>query len=224
MTKIRAVFWDIDGTMVTSEPVHKAKMDHVANLHGLELKEDIHTKFHGVGDYRAFELLQELGLPGSQEQFMDACNAYYETQLHDVNPREGFVEAFLLLDQKGIVQGAVSNGTEPLVRMNIVRSTVGDKLKVIIDLDYVESSGLKPKPFPDPYLEALRKVNEGSPDQIHPSECLVVEDSPTGIQAGKAAGMNAIYWKLSLEKACPAADFEAYTGQDLMDILLREYL
>lgn len=224
MTKnIRAVFWDIDGTMVMSEPVHRDKMTHVASLHGVMIGED-HSRFHGAGDTRAYEILKEMGMNCLPEDFASACYAYYEAQLHTIEVREGFLEAFELLDQKGIAQGAVSNGADYLVTMNIGRTGIGHRLKVAIDLNYIESKGLQPKPFADPYLEALRRVNEELDMSIQPEECLVVEDSPTGIQAGKAAGMHTVFWKLTPEKTCPEADFEAYSGLDLMHILRTHYL
>ena len=39
------------------------------------------------------------------------------------------------------------------------------------------------KPFPDPFLEAARRIG------VAPAECVVFEDSPTGIEAARAAGM-----------------------------------
>lgn len=198
-------------------------MTHVASLYGVAMGED-HSRFHGAGDTRAYEILKEMGMTCSPEDFASACYEYYKAHLHTIDVREGFLEAFELLDEKGIVQGAVSNGADYLVRMNIGRTGIGQRLKAAIDLNYIEGKGLRPKPFADPYLEALRRVNEELDTPIQPAECLVVEDSPTGIHAGKAAGMNTIFWKLTPENTCAEADFEAYTGQDLMDILLNHYL
>jgi len=220
MKNLRAVFWDIDGTMVMSEPVHDAKMVYIAGKHGLTLAEEIVAQFHGSGDRLAFSLMQSAGLPGSYEDFLAACDDFYRSQLHTIDVREGFAEIFAMIEAQGIPQCAVSNGVASLVEMNIDRAGVREKLKAVIDLDYIHDNGFSPKPAADPYLEALRQVNEGQEKSIRPDQCLVIEDSPTGIAAGKTAGMTTIYWKLAPEKIAPeGADFEAYTGAELRAII-----
>jgi HAD superfamily hydrolase (TIGR01509 family) len=53
------------------------------------------------------------------------------------------------------------------------------------------------KPAPDPFLEAAKKLNAA------PERCLVFEDSPTGIEAAKAANMK---WVLVPSQPCATAD------------------
>lgn len=219
MREIRAVFWDVDGTMVMSEPVHDAKMVHIANTHGVTLTPETVALFHGSGDRRAYEIMQGAGMPGTLEQFLDACHVYYSDNLHTIAVREGFAEAFAYFDARGFPQAAVSNGVAPLVDMNIGLTGVREKFKAILDLDYMHENGLNPKPAADPYLDALRQINKGQAEPIRPDQCLVVEDSPTGIAAGNAAGMTTIFWRLSPEKTMEMADYTAFTGAELMDIV-----
>jgi HAD superfamily hydrolase (TIGR01509 family) len=46
---------------------------------------------------------------------------------------------------------------------------------------------LRPKPWPDPFLEAARRL------RVRPSGCLVFEDSPLGVEAAAAAGMDCVF-------------------------------
>lgn len=215
---IKAVFWDVDGTMVMSEPVHDAKMVHIAKAHNLTMPPEVAVSFHGSGDRKAYEIMCSIGMPGTLEEFIEASQAYYEEHLHTIDVRDGFAEAFAYFERQEILQSAVSNGVEPLVNLNLARAGIRDKLKAVVDLDYMFRMGLTPKPSADPYLDALRQVNEAAGLAIRPSECLVVEDSPTGVAAGKAAGMVTVYWKLSPEKTSDLADYAVYTGGEFMDL------
>jgi beta-phosphoglucomutase-like phosphatase (HAD superfamily) len=216
---IRAVFWDVDGTMVMSEDVHHAKTRSIAARHGIVVTAEMEHGFYGTSDKNVHNILQNLGMPDTLEKYLESCIDYYRDNLHMVELREGFMEVFVYLEQSGALQCAVSNGVNALVQMNIERSSLGKRLKAVIDIDHIYASGLNPKPAADPYLEALRQINETEGLNIRPSECLVIEDSPTGARAGKAAGMNVILWKLFPEKTLPEADHEAHTGADLMEII-----
>lgn len=216
---IRAVFWDIDGTMVTSEPLHDAKSWHFGRTYNLPLTEQIVSGFQGVGDHRVYEIMQGLGYQGSLEEYFRICDEYYFANIDRVDIREGFLDAFAHFEGLGIYQSAVSNATAPLVEANIGRTGIGEKLVVRVDLDYVVAKGLNAKPAPDPYLEGLRLLNEATGANIEPEECLVIEDSPTGAAAGMAAGMTTIFWKLAPDVADIDVTHTAYSADELMAIV-----
>lgn len=216
---IRAVFWDIDGTMVMSEPVHEGKTHYIASRYGITVTRAMQDSFYGTTDIAIHKFMQTLGMTCTFDEYMNDCIGYYRDNLQSIELRDGFMDAFDLFEQNGVIQSAVSNGVTPLVDFNIERTGLKDRLSVIVDVDYIIAQGLNPKPAADPYLEALRLVNEKSGLCIAPHQCLVVEDSPPGVRAGKAAGMNVIYWMLEPGKTRPEADYEAHTGQDLMDTI-----
>ncbi|RMD67117.1 MAG: HAD family phosphatase, partial [Cyanobacteria bacterium J149] len=82
----------------------------------------------------------------------------------------------------GIVTGALRTETEYILeRMNIRQY-----FSVIVAGDDIKTS----KPSGDGYLLAVEKLNQQNPSlELKPSECLVIEDTPAGIEAGKKAGM-----------------------------------
>jgi beta-phosphoglucomutase-like phosphatase (HAD superfamily) len=216
---IRAVFWDVDRTMVMSEGVHDEKMHHIAAIYNFSISSEVMNRFYGTGDHVAYEIMREQGFIGTKENFVQLCNNYYLTRLETIEIREGFLDAFLYFERIGLPQSAVSNGDKTLVKMNIERTGVRERLCAVIDLDYMHAQDLKGKPSADPYLEALRQVNEITGKDIKPSECLVIEDSPTGVKAGKAAEMHVILWKLSPQIFNSEADYEAETGEELIKII-----
>ncbi len=220
MTKnIRAVFWDIDGTMVTSEALHNDKSWYIGRTYNLGLTDEIVASFQGVGDFRVYEIMEGLGYKGSIEDYLKVCDDYYFENIERVEVREGFLDAFLHFETLGLYQAAVSNATAPLVEANIGRTGIGEKIGVRVDLDYVANRGLNPKPAADPYLEGMRLVNEATNAGLRPEECLVIEDSATGVAAGKAAGMTTIFWKLEQDSADAGGHYSAHTGAELMAIL-----
>ncbi len=216
---IRAVFWDIDGTMVTSEALHDAKSWHIGKTYGLALTEEIVASFQGVGDHRVYEIMQAAGFKGGMQDYLKVADEYYFANIDKVEVREGFIDVFTHLEGAGIYQSAVSNATALLVEANIGRTGIGDRLIARVDLDYVMKNGMNPKPAADPYLEGLRLVNEATGANLRPEECLVIEDSPTGAAAGRAAGMMTIFWKLSRQVPDIDADHSAYSGAELMAIV-----
>ncbi len=217
--KIRAVFWDIDGTMVMSEPVHEAKTHDIAARYDITVTREMQDRFYGTTDVQIHQFMQTLGMTCTWDEYLETCIGYYRDNLHTIGLRDGFMDAFVRFEKCGMVQAAVSNGMLALVDLNIERTGLRDQLKAIVDVDYILAQGLNPKPSGDPYLEALRQINEGEGLEILPSECLVIEDSPVGVLAGKAAGMRTVYWALHPAKTLPEADYEAHTGAELMDII-----
>lgn len=218
MKNIRAVFWDIDGTMVMSETIHEAKTRYVASQHGITVTQEMRDGFYGTTDQNIHQNLMTMGATCTLDEYLETCIAYYHENLDVVVLREGFMEAFTYFETRGAVQAAVSNGIKAFVDLNIDRAAIRDRLKAVIDVDYILAKGLNPKPAGDPYLEALRQVNEREGLSILPSECLVIEDSPAGVRAGKAAGMCTVCWSLYPGKTLPEADYEAHTGAELTDI------
>ena len=219
MPNIRAIFWDVDGTMVMSEEIHEAKMEHIAAGFGCVLDAQTKALFHGTGDRRAHEIMAGLGYAGTCDEFIEECLTYYQERLNQIEIRDGFMDAFERAERVGLAQAAVSNGIAPLVALNIERAGIAARLDAVVDLDYMLALGKSPKPAADPYREALRQVNAKLSTNIEPAECLVIEDSPAGVASGKAAGMKVIYWKLSPHLTLPQADFEAFSAADLQAIL-----
>ncbi len=88
------------------------------------------------------------------------------------------------LKNAGIPIAVASNGEHESLKRKLEKVALYDVLSPHIYNK--DDCGGKPKPAPDLYLFAANKINTA------PADCIVVEDSPTGIAAGKAAGMYVI--------------------------------
>ena len=93
------------------------------------------------------------------------------------------------LKKKGYRLGLVSGGS-----FSRISATLGDKFLSYFDVIVTGDKMHKPKPHPQVYLEAARRLH------VKPSECMVVENAPLGIAAAKKAKMYCVAVATTLER------------------------
>jgi HAD superfamily hydrolase (TIGR01509 family) len=102
------------------------------------------------------------------------------------------VVTFLKAAARSFSLGLVSMATREEIRYVFDRARLGPLFSVIVSAEDVNVC----KPAPDCYQRALNKLNEKRLNNrllpALPAECLVVEDSPPGIQSGDGAGMRTL--------------------------------
>jgi mannitol-1-/sugar-/sorbitol-6-phosphatase len=168
--RFAAVIFDLDGTLVDSTPAVTRSWSIWAAEHGIAPEELL--KLHGVpaaGVVRAV-------LP--EQRHETALARINELELADVGDIElmpGAAEALNAL--AGSARAIATSCTRPLATARL-RSAGIPLPKVLITAD----DTARGKPNPDPFLAAARGLG------LEPSQCLVVEDSPAGVQAARAAG------------------------------------
>ena len=190
LLKCKAILFDLDGTLVDSATrVQRLWLDW-SRKHGIDpgfLLEVMHGR-------RADETIRIVAPHLSlQEEFQ----ALEEEEILDMDGVRPYSRARELLSQLSARQWAiVTSGTRRVAgaRLAHVGLPAPD---VFITADDVTRG----KPAPDGYLLAARRLN------LDPADCVVIEDAPAGIQAGKAAGMRVIAVGTTLaEEALNLAD------------------
>lgn len=212
---IRAICWDVDGTLVDTEQLYKETLKVVAGRHGVDA--DMAAFTDGMGAKKAWEWLTlNAGLDVPIEQYLEECADYFTAHPEKILPRPGAREAFAHFEALGLPQCVVSSGLEAQVEENLRQAGVGSLLFAVC-AEHVS----KTKPDPEPYLTAraamCRFMNWEEAD-APPSAFLVIEDSVTGVFAAKRAGMTAIYWSNDPRDTCAVADFNAHSPADLLRI------
>ncbi|HEX4170085.1 MAG TPA: HAD family phosphatase [Bryobacteraceae bacterium] len=179
-----AFLFDVDGVLVHSMPLHtQAWEEYLASL-GIRI-DDLERRMHGK---RNAELVSELIAEGLPESEVFAHGARKEQLWREMILREG-VERFQVaglmdfLEKYRSVPKAVASNAEPK-NIDFVLDQYGLRPYFPVAVSALEVD--RPKPFPDIYLEAARRLG------AKPEQCIVFEDSPTGLQAGLAAGMRVI--------------------------------
>ena len=188
--RCKAILFDLDGTLVDSATrVQRLWLDW-SRKHGI----DPHFLLEVMHGRRADETIRIVAphLP-VQEEFQ----ALEAEEILDMDGVRPYARAGELLSQLSARQWAiVTSGTRRVAgaRMAHVGLPAPD---VFITADDVARG----KPAPDGYLLAARRLG------LDPAECVVIEDAPAGIQAGKAAGMRVIAVGTTLaEEALSLAD------------------
>lgn len=238
---IKAVFTDIDGVMVLSEHLHQEKIimvaadplgtSHVDPVNGvfIDINTDWPNDLAGIGDHRVYEWITKRNpdFPLSEEQFLGACEDYYLKNSDRLSVRPSYLDAIDVFAQNDLFIAAVSSGVRSQVDCNIAHAGLDAKLIFSHSADEAEAG--KTKPHPAPYINALKELNarirEVDPDHIDilPHECLVIEDTGSGAQAGIDAGMEVAHWTLTHGKFNAGAHHKLEPDVNL-DVFARKLL
>jgi HAD superfamily hydrolase (TIGR01509 family) len=205
----KAVYWDMDGTLVDSEPLHEAAL--IAALHsvGILPPADLHERVLGVAAWPVYQMMRaEFGLALPFDDWIMRKYHHYLPLAQTLKPRAGAIEIYLELQEMGVAQAVVSNSDRMVVEANL--RTVGlhyPGMKTVSRNDVREG-----KPHPEPFLRAAFLTG------VKPAESFVIEDSHTGARAGLAAGMNTIFWPQEPMEA-PDGALAAKTAADVRALL-----
>ncbi|NRB05748.1 MAG: HAD family phosphatase [Rhodobacteraceae bacterium] len=175
------VIFDCDGVLVDSETLTNAAIRDNLAAHGLDLTLDkVMDLFVGGTIKSAGEQAQRLGaqLPDS---WVDAMyEEIFEKLATNVEAVPGIETVLAHLDQAQIPYAVGSNGPHKKMQITLGRTNLLGRFEGRL---YSREDVARPKPAPDVYLKAARDAG------IDPTACVVIEDSPSGARAAKAAGM-----------------------------------
>ncbi len=195
-----AILWDMDGTLVDSEPLHEAALVQALDKLGIEAPPEFHDLIigrdaHSIHDWCVHHLGLGLGL----SDWLRLKYRTYFASLHALQPRENAVDLFLEFEALGFAQAVVSNSDRLVVQANLEAAGLDAPGRISVSRNDVRRG----KPDPEAYLRAawLLEVEAGS--------CIVVEDSATGATSGAAAGMRTLFW--------PQGDATTPAGTELID-------
>ena len=182
--QLEAVLWDMDGTLIDSEPLHEASLIGTLTAQGIAPPEQLNEAVIGLSTLRIYEMLTEKF--NLRQDFLGWCESrqlHYLGRASELKPRQGAMELFLKLQSQGIKQGIVSNSDRMIVNANMKALGLNRPNQVSISKNDV----MEGKPSPEGYLRAAWLLG------VRPAKTLVIEDSITGALAGIAAGMMTAY-------------------------------
>lgn len=179
---IKAIAWDIDGTLIDSEPVHHRALMAVSAQYGLAIEPD-DVRFVGVAMEDVWRVLSprypaDLAEATWLAEIVDA----YITRASELVSMEGAPEAVLAFAKAGILQCAVSNSARRIVEANLKAIGVDAAMAFAVAREDVDEG----KPDPAPYSLACKRLG------LSPSDVLAIEDSSVGVASARAAGLRVL--------------------------------
>lgn len=180
-----AVVFDNDGLLLDTESVWtRAERDLFARR-GLEFSPADKRELVGTSAAIASRVLERrLDEPGRAGELIEELNALVVAELeHGVETMLGARELLEALRGRGTPIALVSNSPIPFVRRSLELAGFATHFDAVVSAHEVAA----PKPAPDPYLEACRRL------EVAPGPDIVaLEDSPPGVAAARAAGLTVI--------------------------------
>lgn len=180
-----AVIFDNDGLLLDTESVWTRAEEDLFERRGTEFTPGDKRELVGTSAEIAGGILERrLGEPGRAAELIGELNELVVAELeHGVEAMIGARDLLHALRQRGTPTGLVSNSPLIFVRRSLEIVGFSDHFDVVLSAHEVAA----PKPAPDPYLEACRRLGvEPGPNVV------VLEDSPTGVAAAVAAGLTVI--------------------------------
>ena len=174
-----AVLWDMDGTLVDTEPAWIAGEYALAERYGGTWSEEHALQLVGndlldSGRY----IRHHMGIDRSPRQIVDELLDFVvEDIFHHVPWRPGARELLEALRQAGVPLGLVTMSYGRFADP-ILAALPEDTFATVVTGDVVDNG----KPHPEPYLTAARRLD------VLAGECLAIEDSPVGADSASAAG------------------------------------
>jgi beta-phosphoglucomutase len=212
MTQVRAVIFDLDGVLVTTDEQHYQAWKAIADGQGILFNREINHQLRGVSRMESLEVI------------LQAANRTYtedeKLRLAD-HKNQIYIQSLPSLGAKDLLPGV--EGTLQRLKSMGIRTAIGSSSKnagKILDqvcmngkFDAVADGNMitHSKPHPEVFLKAAELLD------LVPEQCVVVEDAAAGIEAAKRAGMLAV--GIGAAADLPSADYAIVRLEQVCEIV-----
>jgi HAD superfamily hydrolase (TIGR01509 family) len=174
----------MDGVIIDSNPFHKISLKQFCKKYGYDLTEEqLREKIYGRTNkdwiVNVFGPLDEQKLRAYGEEKEALFREIYQ---HDIKPVDGLVAFLQKLEALGLPRAIATSAPRTNVDFTLSKTGTGKYFPVILDESFVS----KGKPDPEIYLKTAAAL------KFEPANCIVFEDSLSGVRAGKSAGCKVV--------------------------------
>lgn len=178
--EIKGVLWDMDGVLADTNELHNQAMVSVLAVHGIDFPREVYLQIIGTNIRNI--LTVTLGEPPAdgflQTIIEEQGKAFCELIKGQLSPLSGVVEILAYFQAQDIPQAIASSSADFVIQAILDEIGIREYFDTI-----VSGSQLSPKPSPEIFLQAADLL------EIPAKSCLVIEDTPHGIEGANTAGM-----------------------------------
>lgn len=178
---VKGVIFDMDGLMFDTEQLSSVFWKQTGDQFGLEIPVEFMNSFRGRNPAAIRDaFLEQYGQDFEYEQFREVRTKLQYDYIREkgVPLKKGLIELLDYLKKRSIRTAVATSTDRKLADTMLRRAEVRDYFDAFAYGDMVARS----KPYPDVFLKVAEEIG------VPIKECLVLEDSIAGVQAGKAAG------------------------------------
>lgn len=218
LNDIDAIIFDIDGTLVDSMHVWTDIDDIFLEKYHLDEPENFHEGMEGKSYSETAQYFLDLfpQLPHTKQELEDEWHEMaFEIYTKELQLKKGAYEFIMMMHQKGKKLGIATSNSRDLAEGLLMNTGVWQYLDAVWTSDEAKAG----KPAPDVYLKVAESLG------VESERCLVFEDIPNGILAGKNAGMKvcAVEDPFSKPQEMRKRELADYYIQDYDDIKNNTY-
>jgi phosphoglycolate phosphatase len=193
---IQAIFFDFNGVIIDDEPIQLKAYQEALSSEGIALTEEDYYSALGMDDVAfvraAFERAGKSLTDETQSALIERKTELHRKMIENELPLFPGVVTFIKALSRHYDLGLASMARRVEIDHVLTRAKLNHTFVVIVSAEDAYAC----KPDPCCYNRALELLNEKRRGErklpLLPKECLVIEDAPPGIQAGRAAGMRTL--------------------------------
>ena len=181
----KAVIFDMDGVIIDSNPYHKIALKEFCARYGYQLtEEELRNKIYGRTNKEWIPALfnRVLTQEESRKYGEEKEQIFRDLYANDIRPVKGLVAFLEKLKAAAIPMAIGTSAPRSNVDFVLQKTGIGDFFGVILD----ESDVSVGKPNPEIYVKTAARL------KFSPHDCIVIEDSLSGVASGQASGARVV--------------------------------
>lgn len=188
MSRCKVVLFDFDGVIGKTMEDNARAWEYAFSMYKIRFDKNEYFLFEGLNTQKVVEHFAGGFIGISIDEIVNLKEKYY-IEHNEFSLYEGVASLLCGLKERGYLLGLVTAAN--YIRLE---RTLGNEFLKVFNIVITGDRVTNCKPHPEPYLSAAKVLT------VRPSDCVVVENAPLGIQSAKSAGMYCIAVASTLDK------------------------